>query len=80
MDTARSNLDTARQGLQLTQDGPRPQDVADARSQVDAARVQLETARGNVLQNDVRKSDIAQAQASVAQIADTLSQLASQRP
>jgi HlyD family secretion protein len=75
LDTARSTLDAAKQSLSLTKAGPRVQDVQDAQAQVDTARVQLAAAEGNILQNAVSRSDIAQAQASVAQIAGSLSQL-----
>ncbi|MBV9852588.1 MAG: HlyD family efflux transporter periplasmic adaptor subunit [Armatimonadetes bacterium] len=74
-DTARSNWESARQALRLTQAGPRPQDVEAAQTQVDAARIRLEAAQADALQNAVSKSDIAQARAGVQQAAETLSQL-----
>lgn len=75
VDTARSNLAAARQALSLTEAGARAEDVNSARAQVNAARVQLAAARANALQDAVRKSDVAQASASVRQIAGNLSQL-----
>lgn len=75
VDTAQSTLATARQAQALTVAGPRVQDIADAQSQVIAARVQLQAAEANTGQNAVRYSDIAQARAAVAQIAGTIQQL-----
>ena len=75
VDTAASNLATARQALALTQAGPRVQDVDDARAQVAAAEVALQSARANAGQDQVKESDIAQARASVAQISGDIQQL-----
>ena len=75
VDTAQSTLATARQAQALTVAGPRVQDIADAQSQVNSARVQLQAAEANTGQNAVRYSDIAQARAAVAQIAGTIQQL-----
>lgn len=81
-DTATSNLAAAKQQLALVQAGPRPQDVADARAQIETARAQLQSAQvqvaaanANVAQNAVRRSDIAQAGAAVAQARNDLAQL-----
>lgn len=75
VDTAKSSLATAKQAQALTVAGPRVQDVADAKAQVDAARVQLEAAQANAGQNQVKFSDIAQARAAAAQIAGNIQQL-----
>ena len=75
VDTAQSNLATARQAQALTVAGPRVQDVADAQAQVASARVQIQAAEANSGQNTVKFSDIAQARAAVAQIAGTIQQL-----
>ncbi len=75
VDTAQSTLATAKQALALTQAGPRVQDVTDAQAQVAAAQVQLEAAQANTGQNAVKYSDIAQARASVAQIAGNIQTL-----
>jgi HlyD family secretion protein len=75
VDTAASTLATARQALALTQAGPRAQDVADAQAQVDAARVQLQSAQANAGQDAVKYSDIAQARGAVAQISGDIQQL-----
>ena len=75
VDTAASSLDTAKQALALTVAGPRVQDVEDARAQVEAARVQLQTAQSNVGQNAVKLSDIAQAREAAAQISGNIQQL-----
>lgn len=88
-DTAASQLVAARQQLALVQAGPRPQDIADvrsqvdaartqviaARTQVDAARVQVASAKANAAQNDVRRGDIDQARAAVQQAQNDLQQL-----
>ncbi|MGI4788541.1 MAG: biotin/lipoyl-binding protein [Janthinobacterium lividum] len=75
VDTAASSLSTAKQAQALTTAGPRIQDITDAQAQVDAARVQLQAALANSGQNAVKFSDIAQARASVAQIAGNIEQL-----
>jgi HlyD family secretion protein len=75
VDTAASNLATAQQALALTQAGPRPQDVTDARSQVMAQNVALQTAQANIGQLAVSHADIDQARASVAQIQNQLAQM-----
>ena len=75
VDTAASSLATAQQALALTQAGPRPQDVNDARSQVAAQRVALATAQTNRGQIAVSRADIAQARAAVDQIQNQLAQL-----
>ena len=75
VDTAASSLATAKQALALTVVGPRVQDVNDARAQVEASRVQIQSAQANYGQNAVKLSDIAQARASVAQIAGDIQQL-----
>ena len=75
VDTAASSLDAAKQALGLLQAGPRAQDIADARTQVAAARVGLQAAQANRGQDAVKKSDIAQARAAVAQISGDIQQL-----
>lgn len=75
VDTAQSALSSSEAAVSLSEAGPRPQDVADAQAQVDTSKIQLETAEANALQNDVRRSDIAQARANVQQISGNLSQL-----
>ena len=75
VDTAQSNLASAQQQLDLTQAGPRIEDIRDAQSQVSAQKVALATAEANAAENEVRKSDITQAQASVEQTAGNLAQL-----
>ncbi len=75
VDTAASSLGSAQQALALTQAGPRPQDVDDARAQVLAQRVALATAQANAGQVAVSRADIAQARASVSQIQNQLAQL-----
>ena len=75
VDTAESTLATAQQAQALTAAGPRVQDVSDAEAQVAAARVALDAAEANTGQNAVKYSDIAQARASVAQIAGNIQQL-----
>ncbi len=74
-DTAASSLAAAKQAQGLTAAGPRIQDINDARAQVDAQRVALETAQANVGQNDVSRTDIAQSRASVQEIQNQLAQL-----
>jgi len=74
-DTARSNLASAQQQLSLTLAGPRQVDVDEARAGVVSARTQLDAARINAAQDDIRKSDVVQAQASVDQAANQLAQL-----
>lgn len=75
VDTAASTLDAAKQALALLKAGARTQDVADARTQVSAARVGLQAAQANSGQDAVKKSDIAQAGAAVAQISGDIQQL-----
>lgn len=75
VDTAASTLSAAQQQLALLQAGPRVQDIADAQAQVDAARVQIASAQANAGQDDVRRSDIAQARASMQQTQNNLAQL-----
>lgn len=75
VDTAASSLASAQQALALTQAGPRPQDVTDARSQVLAQRVALASAQANSGQIAVSRADITQARAAVAQIQNQLAQL-----
>ncbi len=75
VDTAASSLATAQEQLALTQAGPRVQDVNDARAQVEAARAQLVTTQANAGQDEVKRSDIAQAREAVAQISGNIQQL-----
>lgn len=74
-DTDLSNLQTAQQSLSLTEAGPRAVDVEDAEAQVQSARVAVNTAEVNALQNAVTKTNIAENQAAVAQSQNDLAQL-----
>ena len=75
VDTAASNLSAAKQAQALTQAGPRLQDIADARTGVDAQRVALRSAEANAGQNDVTRAEITQARAAVQQIQTQLTQI-----
>lgn len=75
VDTASSALASAKAAFALTLAGPRPQDVTDARAQVQAARVALAAAQANSGQNAVSHEDISQASAAVRQIHNQLAQL-----
>jgi HlyD family secretion protein len=75
VDTAASNLETAQQALALAQAGARVEDVIDAQSGVDSAEVALATAKVNATENTVKKFDIDQARATVAQTTNDLDQL-----
>ncbi len=75
LDTARSNLNTAQQSLALTQAGPRLEDIRDAEAQVNIQRIALAAAQTNAGQNEVSRSDVMQARASVQQMAGALNQL-----
>jgi len=75
LNTASSNLESAQQALSLALAGPRDVDVADAAAGVNAAEVNLETAKINAEENLVKKYDIDQARASVEQTSNDLDQL-----
>lgn len=75
VDTASSTLAAAKDALSLTMAGPRPQDVTDARAQVQASRVSLEAAQANIGQNAVSHEDISQARAAMRQMQNQLDQL-----
>jgi HlyD family secretion protein len=75
VDTASANLAADKEQLDLLKVGPRPEDIAEASAAVNSDKVQLEAARAQVVQNEVSKSNIAQAQASVDQTNNDLQQL-----
>ncbi len=75
VDTDTSSLQTAQQALSLTEAGPRTVDVQDAEAAVQAARISVETAEVNALQNPVSKSNIDQNKAAVQQTNNELAQL-----
>jgi HlyD family secretion protein len=75
VDTAKSNLDSAQQQLSLVNAGPRKEEIDDARSGIDQARVRLATAQADAAQDEVRKADIEQARAGVQQAEQDLAQL-----
>ena len=74
-DTAVSTLNAAKQQLDLMNAGPRVQDIDDAKAQVQQARVELQTAKVNELQDPVTQSNIDQAKAGIQQTANDLAQL-----
>lgn len=74
-DTARSNQESAKAQLSLTLAGPRLVDVADANSQVAAAKIQLATAETNAMQNELRRIAIDSQKAAVQQSRNSLAQL-----
>jgi HlyD family secretion protein len=75
VDEASATLSSDQEQLDLLKVGPRPEDIAEAKAQVDTAKVQLEAAKAAVVQDEVSKSNIAQAQASVDQTDNALQQL-----
>ena len=75
VDTASANIESAQQQLALLRAGARPQEVDEARAQIGSARVQLDAAHAAAAQNEIRRSDILQAQANVQQIENDLQQL-----
>ena len=75
VDTANSTLASAQQQLALLQAGARPVDVTDARAQVDAARVAVQTAQANQGQNAVAQTAVAQSRAAIQQTQNDLAQL-----
>ena len=74
-DTAQSNLDAAQQSLSLTNAGPRPQDIRDAKAAVDVARASLANAVTEREQYPVLAATVEQARAAVQQASTSLAQL-----
>ncbi len=75
VDEASSTVLSDQEQLDLLKVGPRPEDIGEAKAQVETAKVQLQAAKAAVVQNEVSKSNIAQAQASVVQTNNDLQQL-----
>lgn len=63
----RAGLDSAKQQLAIAQTGGRNESVRAAQANVERARWGVRQARTNVLQNDVRRKEVAAAEAAVAQ-------------
>ena len=74
-DTAQSTLDAAQQSLSLTNAGPRPQDINDAKAAVNVARASLQSATAGRDQYPVAQATVAQARAAVQQAQTSLAQL-----